>query len=581
MPLDKFRERQKLIYWIVAIVVIPSFIFFFGASGSMWRDAHGEAILAKIDGQKISRDEFAGWRERLAAVTGRPRIYLFPPEQDPDGSFSLAFTMLYRRDAEAAGLNVSEREIGAFIRDRRDFQGPTGGFDQETYARFLKVHRLTHADFVRGVRDWLIIRKFVELIDGTAAAGENLAYVDYAAQRSKCSYKTVAVKAEAFEKTAQDQLSAAFEGAAAGDAAFEKHIEQYLAAKQDDKRFWSQAKWRFEYVLAPYENSALEPEIADEEIEPYFQRHKADYGERKLDEVRPEIKAAIIKEKRGDIARLTIQDPVESYLTRCLAENRPIETAQLVQDPLMQKRGVKVGVSGEAALPIAADTAVPGLGASAELAAWLAALDGQPAAKRDKRIEELRKNFDQANPPLTCAQGVLRLRLLDYVPGEPRQLRNEKGELDRALRLQVADILVKEKSRELAEDQCRELMAKIRDRQEKLEKVEPKREDFNQIPTELRFAPMGDPRYRSTDEGFEVLVLTKREVPSREVFAQESPTVRSAASERAETNLRGVPQFMQYGFLRPGAHLSGWNQEALNRNRVELLWTRNASHEEE
>jgi len=132
-----FRKRQRPILWIILVVVIITFIWFYGRGGKVFSDSRQAEQVGRI-GEKVVTQEDLNWAIRgvmiyLRAFAG------YPPELMPNPE--VLEQQAWRRiveinQAKKDGITVSKDEIRRTI--ERIIFGKPGTFDPAVYENFVR-----------------------------------------------------------------------------------------------------------------------------------------------------------------------------------------------------------------------------------------------------------------------------------------------------------------------------------------------------------------------------------------------------------------------------------------------------------
>lgn len=663
MAMQQLREKQKLIYWIIAILVIPTFVLFWGGGSHLFEHHAAAYPVARIHGKEILSDAFYRFRERIFAVCGRiplrflygieflGQVRLLPHRLDgQEGYFSSVVALACLEEADRLRLAVSDREVGTFIRNHPLFQGEKDEKRfQENFRQVVeKTLHVTPKDYKEGVREYLKIMKFVDLLDSGALATPESAFVSFSQKEAKYTFARYEITSDSMRE------SILTEWEAKDPKEVESRIQAYLAAHPDLPEARTPARWRFEYVLAPFEVPGFEPTLTDAEIRAHFEENKERYraevettdqaneaksenvtvapseaseakeapnmtssldDEAVFSKVASKIREELLQDRRHRAAMNTIQREVEHYIQQCLASDRLPNLEEMTRLQILSRRGIQTGNSGKD--PITSDDigTLPLIGDSKELSAFLDELDRRfrtltaaiDRALEEEKRKEAREAFERelqkyqkifAGPlnaeshqeePLRCAAGLFKIRILEYIPGSPRTLRNAKGDLDTDLFSTLKNRLIAEEATRRARDKAEEVR---RTWQKALleqgdlppefkEQIQTDTRPYVFVPPVLRAAKKGmvlDPQELPAGKGYELLVLLERTLPSRETFLQpekrvERDTAYGGASRRLRSSVLYAPHHP--GILQPhirmGARFQTWLHNALTQREIEIL----------
>lgn len=166
-------KRVKLIWWILIIVTIVTFVFLFGAGYEATTQVNATGAVGTVNGKKIGREEWAAAVAEQRAQF-RARFGVDPADRDARGVElqawrNLVARRLFEAEARREGIGVSQREIvlamqtspPAVITGAEAFQ-TNGQFDPQKYAAALRDPSNNWAGVEELLREQLPVRKFQE-----------------------------------------------------------------------------------------------------------------------------------------------------------------------------------------------------------------------------------------------------------------------------------------------------------------------------------------------------------------------------------------------------------------------------------
>ncbi len=548
MALDIFRRKQKTIFWIVAIVVIPSFILY-GASS--WNQGGSDPVVMEVNGRSVRYGELQDLWRRFQAVTGRP-VFITAPVRDDRyrDLWSGALTLAYLDAAREAGLAVSEAEIGTFIRQDRAFEGSDGRFDPDRYRKVIQSRNVNHREYSRGIRELLLIDTYRRLLTSGIQPTDETDYLAYAWQNTRCAYGKASVPMDHYLEDEPEALSLPEEEA-------QDAIRLYYETHRDYPGFREPARWRFEYILVPYEGFTVE--INEREVGRFYRQHVDEYEGASLDEVREEVTADYVAARRKELALTTITNLLEREILQALEQGEVVDAQTLVDDPTLQRRGVRTGDSGPSAMPATEFHRIPEIGDSPDLQQYfrdlneeLTHLKEESAEAYQARLKELPNAFDRRPEPMQSEAGAFRVRVLEYQPPRVKAL-DEPG-----VKVAVLNEMRREEAFDRAQEAAETLAATIEADGPDAVDLETIEATYPTLPETLLDASLGDPRIRQVPSGYEVLVLTRRAPPTREAWDAQQPVVRQFRRQYLAREIADV-------------RLHAWKVDAMQSGRVRLV----------
>jgi hypothetical protein len=553
VALDIFRRKQKTIFWIVAIVVIPSFIFLYGSS-SAGRGGGTGAVLMEVNGRSVRVSQVQDLWRRFQAVTGQPTVVQAPVRDERvQDLWSAGLTLAYIDAAREAGLTVSDKEVGTFIRRMPSFEGADGRFDPGRYRKVIQSRSVSNREYQRAVRELLLIERFRGLLRAGVQPTEETDYLAYAWENTRCTYGKATVPIDRYMADEPEVLDLPEEEAQAA-------IRLFYETHRDNPRFREPARWRFEYVLAPFDEFSVE--VTERELTRYHQEHTEEYDGQPLDEVREEVTADYVAARRRELARSTITDLLEREIREAVQEEGPVLAEDLVADEALRRRGVRTGTSGPAPLAPTEFHRVEAIGDSLELQQHFQALteelehlreaSGEEGEEYATRLEALKVGFDNRSDPLQSETGVFRVRVLEYQPPRVKEL-DEPG-----VKVAVLDEMRREEAFDRARESAETLATTIEAEGADAVELETIEATFPALPEDLQAASLGDPRILEVPAGYEVLVLTGRTPPTREAWEAQQPVMKQIRRQFIARELADV-------------RLHAWKVGAIQSGRVRLL----------
>ena len=168
-----FRKQKfvKKIFYLLAIIIVPSFIFW--GSSSVIRERQTKGSAGKIFGKKISYDEYLGalnaWRNQLKIKFGDKAHQI---ENILDANGAVWDRLILRYGIKKAKIRVSNDELTKHITSL-PFLQKDGAFDPELYQLFLRYSLNTPVRiFEENIRETLKFQKLYEQLTSDAFVTE-------------------------------------------------------------------------------------------------------------------------------------------------------------------------------------------------------------------------------------------------------------------------------------------------------------------------------------------------------------------------------------------------------------------------
>jgi hypothetical protein len=283
-----FRRHQKVIWAVIAVVVIITFVFWGSQTGSSGPERLARPSPGRINGKPVAYAEFEQQQRafclmyylRQGQMIDRRRMER--QLQAPTWQ-----RLLVSRKIEALGIYVPVEDAVTFIQQLPTFQSDKG-FDTERYRRFvggiLPQWGLDEEEFVSIVRGQLAIDKLQDIIASTAKVTPldvQQAYNDANEQLS-----IAVVEFNATNYTAQVQIT-------------DKEIKEEFEKSKETYRIPERVKIR--YLKFSLDDYMSKVKVTDAEIKERYDKEKETYTDPKTKQVKP--LDAVRDEIRKEIAR--------------------------------------------------------------------------------------------------------------------------------------------------------------------------------------------------------------------------------------------------------------------------------------
>jgi peptidyl-prolyl cis-trans isomerase D len=258
------KHRQKILIAILVLIVPPFALF---GVDVYFRDADSGAAVAKVGDYAISKEEFSrALRERQSALRRATEGRLDPamldtPELRQEVLETLVRRRLLVRQAQSAGLTVTDPQLRETINQIAVFRDAAGKFSFPQYQEFLRSEGMTPAMFEARLRQDMLIQQVADGYGGSTfvprtVTGQLQALIG---QQREVSHATL--QPEAY--LAQVKLAA--------DA-----TKQYYDANVAEFRVPEQA--RVEYVTLSAEGLMAEITIGPDDVRKYYEANRAQFG---------------------------------------------------------------------------------------------------------------------------------------------------------------------------------------------------------------------------------------------------------------------------------------------------------------
>ncbi|MHC4871166.1 MAG: SurA N-terminal domain-containing protein [Planctomycetota bacterium] len=553
MALTHFRNKQKIIAWVIAVPLIATFTLFGLSPESM---NSGNADMLSVAGETISSSEFYDFRSRLQTVNPSVRL-----SRDGREQLMQIGNLMYRlKIARDIGMKVSDEEIGSYTLKNPFFHdSKTKKFDQKLFKeRLADNFKMNVTQYRTAVEEHLLLDKFDKALDSTATVSPLEVYNVWAMDEAKVTYDAVSVKISDYKEKAAQSIKD-----------IEKEMTDYAVENAGKYEMRKKGFFQLEYIMSRFSAMpAVKPEAA--ELKKYFMENKDDYKDKSFEKVKSSIEKKLIDENRQSAAARKIKTEVDTLVAEISADYE-IVSAQVIMDLLKKSgiKGIESGVSGKELLTIDKLEKHALLGSCPELADMLKDIDSiEDKAEQDKKIAVLKANFNERVNEKNLANkiGVFKVRITDYRPGQALDIKT-----DAAFRKMVKDIIIDKKAAELAENAIEEMRTAVLDGKTEGLKFEKKTEKLSKV-RDLSGADINidEPTLaEKTADEFSLKVLRSRAIPSYAEFSQLPTDKREQFKRRAVMFSRGFSAG-RYGYI-PGNRFRLWSLEGGKANPVKIL----------
>ena len=267
--------RKHANSWFIKIMlgmIVVTFVGFFGWSatqGPFTRD-----VIATVDGEPILLSEYqAAYRQThdlYRRMYGRDldQATLNTLQIGRQAMETLVRARIHIREAEAAGLSVSDDELARHIERLPTFQR-NGSFNRALYLEVLRRNRLAVTDYETEQRQLLLLRKMESVIRDSVKVTDPEIEEAYRWSHEGVKVRYMIYPTDRFEKTLkvkEDALLAYFE--------------------KEKARFRLPKKYRVAYVFAEFLAFEKTVKVTDENIAKVYEAAKEEYREPEKRQVR-------------------------------------------------------------------------------------------------------------------------------------------------------------------------------------------------------------------------------------------------------------------------------------------------------
>ncbi len=249
------RKKMKGILIAVIIVIIPAFIFFYGAGRSRGRQPQA-VVVAKVNGQKIDYRQFYNAYQR---AKGRRRSGYWDEEKErqlrKETLDGLIREILLPQEAKRRRIKVTDQEVFDQISSIPALQRE-GKFDEALYLSVLSYQGLSPERFEAQMRDDLMVKKLVSQVTEGVEVSEEELREEYIKRNEEVRVKYLLFKKEDFKKDLKVE---------------EKELKDYLEENREELKVPEEVN--VQYVLIDPKEKESQVEINDDEIANYYQEN--------------------------------------------------------------------------------------------------------------------------------------------------------------------------------------------------------------------------------------------------------------------------------------------------------------------
>ncbi|MEO5770763.1 MAG: SurA N-terminal domain-containing protein [Burkholderiaceae bacterium] len=264
---DFVRNHSRIMFLVIVLLILPSFVFF-GVQGYTQFNEAGGAAVAKVDGQKITRADWDAAHRRQAEQMRRqmPSLdaaFFDSPEIKRETLENLVRDRVLAIAAQRAHFAVSDervqRELMA-IPQLAALRRPDGSMDLEAYRALIGAQGMTPQGFEANVRQDISLRQVLGGVSGTATPAT-------AAGRTAIDALLQQREVQVLRFDAKEQAGAI--------NPTEADLQAYH--KANEAQFRSPEQATIEYVVLDLAALAVGVTVPEEELRKYYAENAARY----------------------------------------------------------------------------------------------------------------------------------------------------------------------------------------------------------------------------------------------------------------------------------------------------------------
>jgi len=334
---DFIRNHQRLMQFLLLLIIFPSFAFFGLESYSRLSD--GDNAVAKVAGQTITRQEWEAAQrqqlDRLRQMSGGQfdSKLLDTPEAKLAVLENLIANRALTAQVDKDQLSVPDQALQQNIMQIPGLIKPDGSFDSDQYRVLLAAQGLTPASYEASLRRDMTVQQINGAIMGTAFAPKTVAsrlsdLNDQERSAQELSFKTADFLSQV--KVTDDMLKAYYE--------------------KNSSRFEVSEQARIDYVVLDSAAVAAQVSVSDADAKSYYDQNIKQYST----EEQRRASHILLQVKQG--ATPAEKAAVKAHADELVAQLRknPGDFAKLAkansQDPGSKEQGGDLGYFGKGAM---------------------------------------------------------------------------------------------------------------------------------------------------------------------------------------------------------------------------------------
>lgn len=291
------KQKDSIVIKVVFVIIVLSFIgtiFLVWGEGRSGMGGGKNAYAAKVDGSRISLEEYQSSYQRIRSMYQQIYGQSLPAEMEKvldlkkvalDG---LIDNRLVMKAAKGMGVKVTKEEVSAAIAAMPAFQ-KDGAFNFDLYQQLLKSNRISPKDFEAGQKDELILKKARQSVKDKAVVSDEEALTQYRKENDRLDLEFVAV-------APSDVLSEV--------RLTDAELNDYVQKNQGE--FKTPERVALSFALLDPAAQAGRLSVTEEEVQTYYQKNIDKFqgkdGILPLAEVREKVRNEALRQKGAKAA---------------------------------------------------------------------------------------------------------------------------------------------------------------------------------------------------------------------------------------------------------------------------------------
>jgi peptidyl-prolyl cis-trans isomerase D len=345
--LDLIRQKkQSIIIKVVFVVIVLSFVgtmFLVWGKGSDGQKGRSMGYAAKVNGSKISLEEYQSAYQRLRNIYMQIYGQSLPPEMEKTLGLrkialdSLIDNVLVMKEAKNMGITVSKEDVTSAIAAMPEFQ-KDGAFNFDLYQQLLRGVRMTAKDFEESKKGELLIKKARQTVKDKVTVSDDESLSRYRKENDKIDLEFVAYAPA--DVIGEIKLTDA-------------DLNDFL--QKNPNEFMTAEKAALSYVILDPASLAAKLTVSEDEIQTFYQKNidrwQGKDGILPLKDVKDRVKSEALKQKAAkqafELAADTLYKNIKSGDLAPIAAQLNLK---IQETPLFSAAAPPAVLAGEAAV---------------------------------------------------------------------------------------------------------------------------------------------------------------------------------------------------------------------------------------
>lgn len=283
---NKWTILRRRVIWILVLLLVPSFILFFHATGQAPL-GRPDISAGTIFGAAVPWETFDQQRAWVFVKVSNSLKGLPPELLNSIVEQQVWRDLLLLAEAKRQRLRVADQDLAAFIQTIPAFQD-NGRFRADFYHGYLRSQGMSPKTFEDLVRNDLLIERLVDSVKASVPVSEEEVRAAYEEANERRQGSLFAVESGAYREEAAAAIT-------------EEEIRSYYDAHPEDFRIPEQVRLEYAGVTRD-ELAAREGPPSEEELTAFYQTHQAEFDDaagqpQPFDAVREQVRQRVTDER--------------------------------------------------------------------------------------------------------------------------------------------------------------------------------------------------------------------------------------------------------------------------------------------